>query len=279
MRTKIVLLTFSALLFTAGILVKACELQKAHAADRKPLPYLGVTVKNDATVVNVIPGSPAYKAGIKPGDVVTSLRGETVHNYAEFHKIMLSCHPGEKISIGVLRTPTQGLTFLITLAEFTQDVLKPISRYDVLEWNGPDDPQFWKYGSDLVTVYYFTATWCAPCKELRPHIEKVYQQFKNNPRFRFVAVAISDSKNDRDEYKALIKLQKKGHYPFSIMRSQSIWKDLKIETVPTVIVVNQIGYIVGEYHGKDLLPDKCATLMKELDLTTNNLVPNTPHWP
>ena len=126
----------------------------------------------------------------------------------------------------------------------------------------------------LPVFYYFTATWCAPCKELRPHIEKVYKQFKNNPLLGFVAVAISDDENDRDEYKALVKLQKKGHYPFTIMCAPSIWKDTGVETVPTVIIVNQDGYIVGEYRGNDLLPDKCATLTKELNLMLSNFVPN-----
>ena len=94
-----------------------------------------------------------------------------------------------------------------------------------------------------------------------------------------MAVAIADDPNDRDEYKALIKLQKRGHYPFTVIRSASIWKNTGVATVPTIIVVNETGIIVGEYHGKDLLPDKCATLLKALKLQLlAEQTPNDQYW-
>lgn len=264
MRMRIILLVIAGLLFGLGLFVK-----HARGEDAPPRQaYLGVNVKKDSTVVvNVMPGSPAYKAGVRPGDVITSFHREPVHNDIELLNIMLSRQPGEKISVAVLRTLTQGLAFNITLVERTQEIFKTLPRFNILEWSVPSKTSNQPAN---VTVLYFTATWCAPCKQLDPHIKKVYRQFKNNPRLSFMAVAITDDENDREEYKALVKLQHHGHYPFTVIRDATIWKNLGVETVPTVIIANQRGDIVGEYHGNDLLPDKCATLIKELTLLLVN---------
>lgn len=41
-------------------------------------------------------------------------------------------------------------------------------------------------------VFEFWATWCGPCLQAMPHMESLYQKFKDNPRVRIVGVNVMD---------------------------------------------------------------------------------------
>jgi S1-C subfamily serine protease len=72
--------------------------------------YTGLTP--GLTVVKVIHGSPAAKAGLRPGDVVTSVNGSPTARTADFEASMLEIEPGEAVAInwtsitGAARTAT-----------------------------------------------------------------------------------------------------------------------------------------------------------------------------
>ena len=54
-------------------------------------------------VSQVNPGSPADKAGIKPGDVILSYRGKTVQDMGEFRNLVAATAPGTKVDLDVFR--------------------------------------------------------------------------------------------------------------------------------------------------------------------------------
>ncbi len=81
-------------------------------------PYLGVNVltindgikqdyglpdKNGALVQSTAPGSPAEKAGIKPGDVLRSIGGKPVRSKEDVSKNMEGRKVGEKVQVEILR--------------------------------------------------------------------------------------------------------------------------------------------------------------------------------
>jgi len=73
-------------------------------------PKLGVilTGKNRLTVKEVIPGSPAAVAGIKPGDIITNVDGTAVKDIYDLKLELFFIKRGEKVEIGVKRKDKKG---------------------------------------------------------------------------------------------------------------------------------------------------------------------------
>ncbi|HEY2310623.1 MAG TPA: trypsin-like peptidase domain-containing protein [Gaiellaceae bacterium] len=67
--------------------------------------YLGVAVapSGAAKVSCIVPGGPADAAGLKTGDVITSLNGKAVTNYDALTSAVSSAKPGTKVEITVTR--------------------------------------------------------------------------------------------------------------------------------------------------------------------------------
>jgi hypothetical protein len=67
--------------------------------DYDPLGHFGIAVDdrraNEVVVVRVIPDSPAFVAGIRPGDVITTFHGDPVRGRREFVRVIEQVQPGE----------------------------------------------------------------------------------------------------------------------------------------------------------------------------------------
>jgi putative serine protease PepD len=71
-------------------------------------PYLGVLVGDaakgsGASLGRVTSGSPASKAGLKPGDVITRFGGEKIGSAADLTAAVAAKHPGDKVSVTYVR--------------------------------------------------------------------------------------------------------------------------------------------------------------------------------
>ncbi|MCV2502346.1 MAG: Do family serine endopeptidase [Candidatus Lightella neohaematopini] len=64
---------------------------------------LQISTQHGAFVSEVITNSAAYKAGIKAGDIIISINGRKIKNFAELRVKISITNPGETIIIGVLR--------------------------------------------------------------------------------------------------------------------------------------------------------------------------------
>ena len=76
------------------------------ASGGDPTPYLGVQGDpdaNEARIVEVQPDTPAERAGLKPGDVVTHVDGEALADFASLAAYVVRKEPGDKIALKVLR--------------------------------------------------------------------------------------------------------------------------------------------------------------------------------
>lgn len=93
-------------------------------------PVLGITVdttytseiaaqegwKAGAYVQDVTPGAAAAKAGIQAEDIVTKMNDTVISSFAEIRRFLLTCKPGDTISIEVYRPSTnETLKFEVTL--------------------------------------------------------------------------------------------------------------------------------------------------------------------
>ena len=270
MRAKVLLASVFVLLFKVD--AKAAE-----------VPYLGVMVKDDemVRVIHVIPDSPAHKADLRPGDIIASLNHSLINNAEEAKRIFRTLRPNQKIKVVALRGSNTAKIKTIQLSNRDNHPLKKIPYYEIKEWSSTFFAPTYPSINGSPAIFYFTATWCPPCKTLAPMISKMYLEMErswvkkfpswNKPLpLHMAAVAWAESVDDKEDYLKLVKLQtEQAFYPFGVMLQWNLWNDAGVKTVPTVIVVDQDGYIVGRYGSRDLIPDQCATLRKEIEYMLN----------
>lgn len=89
---------------------------------------------------------------------------------------------------------------------------------------------------DQVIVINFWATWCPPCVAEMPAFEKLYQDYKENVVFLFVA---------NDDPKRVEKfISKKGYSHPVYYQLTKAPKDLSSNSLPTTYIINKQGEIV-----------------------------------
>ncbi|MDH7488159.1 MAG: trypsin-like peptidase domain-containing protein [Anaerolineae bacterium] len=78
--------------------------------------YYGLSVTQGTLVVRVVQGSPADRAGLKPGDVLLAINDERLDEEHPFLNVLLHHQPGETVTLHVNRYG-QDLTLQATLGE------------------------------------------------------------------------------------------------------------------------------------------------------------------
>jgi serine protease Do len=73
-----------------------------------------------ALIAEVTPDSPAAKAGLKPGDVITGVNGKTIGNPRELAVTVAGVKPGDEAKIDVLHDGTSR-TFTVALGSLPSD--------------------------------------------------------------------------------------------------------------------------------------------------------------
>lgn len=117
----------------SGYLTPA-EYQKYKAHENEPKAQIGVDISKRygyATVVSVIPGSPADKAGIIDGDVIESIGGQGTRVMPlQMIRLALDGAPGSRITFSVIE-PTSATPDKMTLVRTIADY--PAMRVDEYE--------------------------------------------------------------------------------------------------------------------------------------------------
>jgi peroxiredoxin len=90
------------------------------------------------------------------------------------------------------------------------------------------------------------ATWCAPCREEMPSMEKLYQHLHDNKGF--VMLAVSQDTESRDEVVAYVK---KHGYHFDVLLDpkNAVAEAYKVSGVPETFIIDREGRIVAHHSG------------------------------
>jgi serine protease Do len=82
-------------------------------------PYLGAglyTVTNGVVITSVEAGSPADKAGLQVGDIITQFAGQKVATAEELRQSIISGHIGDRVEIDYIRNGMEEKTFATLIA-------------------------------------------------------------------------------------------------------------------------------------------------------------------
>ncbi|HKG21132.1 MAG TPA: redoxin domain-containing protein [Blastocatellia bacterium] len=143
-------------------------------------------------------------------------------------------------------------------AKLVDDIVPPGSGRD---GGGPTSPFVGKEASDLnlkdlsgkqvelkslrgkVVLLDFWATWCAPCREEMPHLEKLHRELKDKGLL-VVGINTEDAKSARS-------FMKKYGYTFMTLidGDGAASMSYRVDAIPTVFVINKEGKITGHYVG------------------------------
>lgn len=94
-----------------------------------------------------------------------------------------------------------------------------------------------------IVVLDFWASWCGPCRETMPHVEKLHKEFKD----RGVVVL---GLNDEEIADAKRFVQKHGYtFPTLIDAEGSVSKQYGIQAIPQTFVIDRDGKIVAHFMG------------------------------
>jgi S1-C subfamily serine protease len=81
--------------------------------------FLGISaatlILGGVVVQSVTPGGPAAKAGIKPGDVLVSVAGQTISTTDALSSVLATLRPGQTVPVQVLRANGQPATLQVQL--------------------------------------------------------------------------------------------------------------------------------------------------------------------
>jgi S1-C subfamily serine protease len=72
--------------------------------------------QDGALVQEVAPGSPAAKAGLRPGDLVVAIDGQSVADYGELGARIRAHKPGDQVTLKVVRGGSE-TTITATLSQ------------------------------------------------------------------------------------------------------------------------------------------------------------------
>jgi S1-C subfamily serine protease len=78
--------------------------------------YLGVVSTKGTLVADIMPGSPADKAGIKAGDIILEINGMTINNSTDLTERISKMSVGQKVELKILRDK-KTITINLTLEE------------------------------------------------------------------------------------------------------------------------------------------------------------------
>lgn len=96
-----------------------------------------------------------------------------------------------------------------------------------------------------VVFINFWATWCEPCREEMPSIQKLYNQFKNEKGFRMITILV------KDDYQKALAYLKENNYGFPVLMDNNgkTAASYGITGVPETYIVDKNGILKEKIIG------------------------------
>jgi thiol-disulfide isomerase/thioredoxin len=220
--------------------VDSAHLQSPDIVGHQP-PWIGLVNDGGLTrIKNVVPGTPADRAGLKSGDEIISVDGDRVTRAADIRARIDGRKPGDRVVLVVSRAGAT-LEVPVTLEErkdptmILRDLIdKPAPPFDlrVVVGNGPAKLADLK---ESVVVLDFWAGWCGPCKLLVPNLNELSHKF---PSLHVIGISSDDTSVIRqyatDQHVA---------YTLALDVDAQATGAYLVEALPTTIVIDKTGVV------------------------------------
>jgi thiol-disulfide isomerase/thioredoxin len=95
-----------------------------------------------------------------------------------------------------------------------------------------------------VVFLNFWATWCGPCRQEMPSMERLYQKFKDKG---FEIAAVNGGENPKD-VGAFMKTNKLN-FPAALDKSGEIHTRYGVRAIPTTVIIDRNGMIIARITG------------------------------
>jgi thiol-disulfide isomerase/thioredoxin len=236
----LLVLLFSSLVVHSGLAYSG-ELSSAK-------PWMGVAieeVKNGVLIQQTLEGTPAEKAGLKAGDVITKLNGVKMNSVRQLIDYVGNLGVGNKVEVKFIRK-YENKTLTLKLVP-RPDALALLNE-NFLDKKAPDfnvkNLKTGKFTSfppkssvEKVRVVEFWATWCPACLHSFGVISKKYSDLEK-AGVEFVSVSDEDEKTLKNHFKD-------GFPPFEVYRDSKGEgvKKYMVSALPTLFVVDKKGIV------------------------------------
>jgi len=92
-----------------------------------------------------------------------------------------------------------------------------------------------------IIILNFWATWCVPCMEEMPYMQKVYTQYKNNPDVVFLVTnsAARNTLQDAQKWAG----RKKYDFPVYFASEPKLTEQLGFQVIPATFIIDKNGMI------------------------------------
>jgi cytochrome c biogenesis protein CcmG/thiol:disulfide interchange protein DsbE len=116
-----------------------------------------------------------------------------------------------------------------------------------------------------VVILDFWATWCGPCKQASPYMEKLYKKYKSQG----LVVVGAETHDQGDPAQAKAYATEHGYtYPFTV-KNDKLEAALNVPGLPTFVVIGKDGRVARTQTG---LPSKVADLYPSFEKTIKGLL-------
>lgn len=157
-------------------------------------------------------------------------------------------HGPEKIAAGVIfRAQTYFFCNPSEVGKFKKDpeaylppvLPRPMPKFSLADTSG----QNWTAESmkGRLVLIDFWATWCKPCHEMKPVLERVQKSFSD---LTVLSVSIDEKRADFDKFLAKTKFTNPV-----LFDDRQTWADWRVRVVPTFFLVKD-GQIIAQWAGK-----------------------------
>lgn len=217
-------------------------------------PWLGATFKRVTyenhlalRIIGVHPESGCFTAGVVADDLIVGIQGKVLTDISQVQDAVSKGKTGQTIKVDVIRGDKK-LNLKVKLTDRPDDI-SSLTGSSIGSKIAKFGENFYKNGEKRqkqpkATLLDFWATWCGPCRKTLPVLASVYSKHAKDG-----LEVIGISNEDLNTLNAFYSSQHASPYPLYRDATQDLWRRYGIRAVPTLMLLDQNGYIKQVWSG------------------------------